>query len=325
MPRQPKPYFRKAQKRWVCTINGNRVTLGKTKDEAMAKYHQLMLKPQTVSSELSTIYDLSQVYLDWVEKHRKKSTYDNHKRYLKTFIESIGKSMKIAALRKHHVLSWSENKGTTTSQNDAISAIQRMFNWAVEQEYISESPVPVIKKPKRKRREIVYTPEQWKLIKAEAIGPLVPLLDFLWSTGCRPKEARTLEARHIHDDVIIFPPDESKGETDSRVIFLTPDAINILEPLMGQSGPLFRNSLGNPWTKDSIKCRLTRITKKVGFRVIAYGVRHSYATNALIRSVDPVSLSHLMGHKDTRMINNYAHLNQNQGFLKRQAKAAAGK
>lgn len=112
MPRQPKPYFRKAQKRWVCTINGNRVTLGKTKDEAMAKYHQLMLKPQTVSSELSTIYDLSQVYLDWVEKHRKKSTYDNHKRYLKTFTESIGKSMKIAALRKHHVLKCSENKGT---------------------------------------------------------------------------------------------------------------------------------------------------------------------------------------------------------------------
>ena len=61
MPRQPKPYFRKAQKRWVCTINGNRITLGKTKDEAMAKYHQLMLKPHTVSSELSTIYDLSQV------------------------------------------------------------------------------------------------------------------------------------------------------------------------------------------------------------------------------------------------------------------------
>ena len=114
MPRQPKPYFRKSQKRWVCTINGNRITLGKNKEEAMAKYHQLMLKPQTVSSELSTIYDLSQVYLDWVEKHRKKSTYDNHKRYLKTFIESIGKSMKISALRKHHVLSWSENKGTST-------------------------------------------------------------------------------------------------------------------------------------------------------------------------------------------------------------------
>ena len=109
------------------------------------------------------------------------------------------------------------------------------------------------------------------------------------------------------------------------MIFLTPDALKILKPLMSQSGPLFRNSLGNPWTKDSIKCRLARITKKVGFRVIAYGVRHSYATNALIRSVDPVSLSHLMGHKDTRMINNYAHLNQNQGFLKQQAQAAAGR
>jgi len=28
-----------------------------------------------------------------------------------------------------------------------------------------------------------------------------------------------------------------------------------------------------------------------------------------------IASSHLMGHKDTRMINNSAHLNQNQGFF----------
>ncbi|MEM9940721.1 MAG: tyrosine-type recombinase/integrase [Planctomycetota bacterium] len=323
MPREPKPYYRKAQKRWVCTINGTRVTLGKTKAEAMVKFHQLMLKPHLVSSEISTIYQLSQTYLDWVEQHRKPGTYANHRRYLKSFVESIGKSMKIGSLRKHHILSWAETKGTTTSQNDAISVVLRMFNWAVEQEYLSDRPISRIKKPKRKRREIVYTPEQWEKIKAEAKGSLLPLLNFLWLTGCRPKEARIPESRHVHDDVIIFPPDESKGETDSRVIFLTPAAHEVLKPFLTNAGPLFRNSRGNPWTKDAIKCSLTRISNKVGFRVIAYGIRHSYATNALIRSVDPVSLSHLMGHKDTRMINNYAHLNQNQEFLKQQAIAAS--
>ena len=126
-----------------------------------------------------------------------------------------------------------------------------MFNWAVEQEYIFETPISKMNKPKRKRRKIVYTPEQWKLIRAVATGPLIPFLDFLWSTGCRPKEARILEARHINGDLFIFPPDESKGESDSRVIFLTAAAIKILEPLMHQEGPLFRNSLGNPWTKGT--------------------------------------------------------------------------
>ena len=64
------------------------------------------------------------------------------------------------------------------------------------------------------------------------------------TTGCRPKEARTLKSRHIHDAVIIFPPDESKGETDSRVIFLTPEAIKIIEPLMGQPSPCFETDWG---------------------------------------------------------------------------------
>lgn len=327
MPRQPKPYYRKAQKRWVCTIDGQRVTLGENKQQALEKYHALMLNRQAVRAELCTVYELTQCYLDWVQDNRKKVTYDKHKHYLKSFIEAIGKTMKPGSLKPHHLTTWTnKDSWNSTSRNDAMTIVQRMLNWSVDQGYLAASPLPRIKKPKAKRREIVYTPDQWKQIKSHAIGPLIPFLDFLWATGCRPKEARTLEARHVHDDLVIFPPDESKGETDSRVIFMTPQAQAIIKPLLSErpTGPLFLNSKGNLWTKDAIKCRLTRISEKVGFRVIAYGARHSYATNALIRSVDTVSLSHLMGHKDTRMINNYAHLAQNVDFLRKQARNAAG-
>ena len=34
---------------------------------------------------------------------------------------------------------------TSTSQNDAISVAQRMFNWAIEQQYISVSPIAKIR------------------------------------------------------------------------------------------------------------------------------------------------------------------------------------
>ena len=54
MARQPKPYFRKAQKRWVCTIDGNRVTLGADKAKAFEKYHELMLDRSAVQSKLCT-------------------------------------------------------------------------------------------------------------------------------------------------------------------------------------------------------------------------------------------------------------------------------
>ena len=253
MSREPKPYWKKQQKRWVCTIDGKRITLGADKKSAMEKFHWLMLDRKSIASELSTVYELSQAYLDWCHENRSEGTYENHRRYLKSFIEAIGKRLKISSLKKHHVLKWSVSKGNSTTQNDAISIVQRMFNWAIEQEYLDASPITRVTKPKRKRREIVYTPDQWVAIKSHAKGAVIPLLDFLWSTGCRPKEARTLEARHVHNDLVIFPPDESKGETDSRVIFMTPEANAIIEPLLENRSVLFKNSRGVAWTKDATR------------------------------------------------------------------------
>jgi len=126
--------------------------------------------------------------------------------------------------------------------------------------------------------------------------------------------------------LVIFAFEESKGEKYQRVLFLTPDSQGIVQKLAKKypSGPLFRNRNGRAWTKDSIKCVSTRISKKVGFRVIAYGARHGYATNALVQGVDAISVSHLMGHKSPAMVAEvYSHLAQNHDFLKKQARNAA--
>ncbi len=330
MPRKPTPYFRKYTKSWYCTIDGNRILLGKNKETAFARFHEIMANRHDLGSEVATCYQLTQIYLDWCLKHRAKGTYDNHLRYLKSFIESVGKRLKISQIRKKHITAWVDDKGYgNTSTADAISTVQRCFNWAVEEGHILRSPLGKIKKPKRTRREIFYTAKQWKQICSHVTDQIFSdFLDFLWATGCRPKEAREVEAKHIHRNLIVFPASEAKGEKHDRVIFLTKQIIPTIERLVEARpiGPLFVNRLGNPWTKDAIKCRLNRISKKVGFRVIAYGARHAYATDALINGVDPVSLSHLMGHVDTTMISRvYTHLSKSPQFLHAQAeKARAG-
>ena len=326
MPRQPKPFFRKQTKSWYFSTGGKQIPLGKDRDAAFQRFHELVGSPEQLAGETSTLYQLSQLYLDWCEQHRKPGTYNLHKRYLKSFIGSVGKRLRPAQLKAHHVSKWVDSLGVgPTTQNDAISIVQRMLNWAVEQDYLDRNPIGRIRKPRRKRRDVFYTDDQWKQIKAHAIGPLIDLLDFLYLTGCRPKEARTLERHHIHGDLVIFPADESKGEVDARVIFLPEEGKAILDRLAKKvdSGPLFLNSRGRPWTKDAIKCRLTRISEKVGYRVIAYGARHSFATNALTRGVDPISLAHLMGHRDTAMVSRvYSHVAKNHEFLRQQARNA---
>ncbi|MCG8651685.1 MAG: integrase [Pirellulales bacterium] len=296
MPRQPKPFFRKQTKSWYCSITGRQISLGKDRETAFEKFHQLMANRDQLSGELTTLYEISQSYLDWCQTNRKPGTYSLHLRYLKSFIGVVGKRMRPSQLKKHHVTKWHEGLGVvSTTQNDAVGVVQRMLNWAVEQDYLDRNPIIGMKKPKRKRRDVFYSAEQWKQIKAHALPPLDDFLDFLYTTGCRPIEARTLEAKHLVNDLVIFPADESKCEIEPRVIYLVPTAQELVSELAGQNptGPLFRNGQGNPWTKDSIKCRLTGISEKVGFRVIAYGARHSWATEALTSGgVDPISVAH---------------------------------
>lgn len=328
MPRETKPYFRKFTRSWYCSIGGKQILLGKDRKTAFEKFHALMADRSQVQEEVTTLYELSQVYLDWCEANRKIGTYKLHKRYLELFIGSVGKRMRPSQLKVHHVTKWHEGLGVgSTTQNDAVAVVQRMLNWSVEQEYLSRNPVKGMRKPKRKRRDIFYTADQWRQIKQHAQEPLASFLDFLYLTGCRPFEARTLEARHLHDDLVVFPADESKGEDEPRVIYLVPKARAILDDLKRHQlfGPLFRNSQGNPWTKDAIRGRLETISRKVGFRVIAYGTRHSFATNALTGGVDSTAVGHLMGHKDTTMVHRvYGHLTKNQDFLREQAKRATG-
>ena len=132
MPRQPKPYFRKQTKSWYFSTGGKQIPLGKDREEAFDKFHELMLDRDNLAAELNTLYGMSQHYLDWLEKNRSEGTYQNQKRYLKSFIGHVGQRLKIRSLKNHHFTKWLEDKDwVSTSKNDAISIVLRMLNWAV--------------------------------------------------------------------------------------------------------------------------------------------------------------------------------------------------
>jgi integrase len=66
-----------------------------------------------------------------------------------------------------------------------------------------------------------------------------------------------------------------------------------------------------------------RLAARHGPKYCLYHFRHSWATRALERGVDAVTVAVLMGHSDTRMLTRvYQHLSQNASHLRTAVTAA---
>lgn len=78
--------------------------------------------------------------------------------------------------------------------------------------------------------------------------------------------------------------------------------------------------------KEEAKRKLfQRISKRVAPRCSLYALRHSWATNALKRGVDPLTVALLMGHKDPSMLARvYQHLSHSPDHMLERARQAAG-
>jgi len=63
--------------------------------------------------------------------------------------------------------------------------------------------------------------------------------------------------------------------------------------------------------------RLWRINDQTGLIVTAYGVRHTFATDALSRGVPDAHVASLLGHSSTAMLHkHYSHLTERASTLK---------
>jgi integrase len=106
----------------------------------------------------------------------------------------------------------------------------------------------------------------------------------------------------------------------SRTLYLTPEIVALLAKQREryQFGALLRNRSGKPWTEWSIVKAMKYAREKAGIpHAIAYGMRHSFATDALANGVPDAQVAELLGHSGTAMLHrHYAHLTARSQVLK---------
>jgi integrase len=339
MAHYPKPFFRAPRGLWYVQIDGKQVNLGPEKDAAFKTYHGLMqqrdempaaMQPASGNPLVVVIVD---EFLDWCEKHRAPDTYRWYKDRLQSFCKTIETTLTADELRPHHVQKWVDNYGVplkSGSRRNLIASVKRAMKWAEEQGYIDHSRIAHMKKPGCGRKEQIVTPEQFNaLLDRYDDQEFRDLLTVTWETGCRPQESLRVEARHV--DILasrwVFPASESKGKKIPRVVYLTPKAMEITKRLMEKhaTGPIFRNTNGRRWTPYATNCRFQHVRRKTGVKYSLYAMRHSFATHALMKGVDCITVATLLGHADPSMLSKtYQHISQSPSYMQQQLQRAVG-
>ena len=82
--RQAKPWYRKSTKTWYVQLDGRQVPLGKDKDEAFQKYHQLMTGRRS-GQTIHRVDELLDEFLEHIKRNQAKGSYRLYRYYLRSF------------------------------------------------------------------------------------------------------------------------------------------------------------------------------------------------------------------------------------------------
>jgi integrase len=220
------------------------------------------------------------------------------------------------SLTAEEVEEWAARPAWSSStRHDYLGRLQTFLRWA-------KHPLALHRPPKESRgADTVLTDKQFAKVLSHATGDLKPLLQVLRETGARPQEIARLEAASIDWPNRCARLKHHKGSHRGldRVVHFSAKAMRILRQQQGRykDGLLFRTQAGTVFKKDLIVHRMAAIAKKVGFRAIAYSLRHTFCTRALEAGIAEAVVAAAVGHQGTTMLaKNYAHVGKNARVVK---------
>jgi site-specific recombinase XerD len=332
--KQPKPFWKESHKCWYVQLRGKQHRLDPDREEAWKLYHQLMAGEMPVGSDRRVIVLIDQ-FLRWSQTNHAPDTFRFYRIYNQSFGKFIPARLKLQDLKPYHLTRWVDaewppGSASPNTRHGAIRAVQRAFSWAKKQGLIQVNPIEYVEKPKPCPRDVYLWPEQYeKVLSMIQDEPFRDVVEILRHTGARPQEVRIMEARWLDRENRCwqFPRERSKGKRKARVVLLNDRAFEIScrNAATHPQGAMFRNSRGEPWKKKALVDRCRRLRARLDFYVTPYAIRHTFATDAILRGVDLVTIAQLMGHVDLRMLSEiYQHVEKHSEHLRAGLEKATG-
>jgi integrase len=322
MARPQKPWFRESKGTWYVTVNGKKISLGvkgrENRREAYEAWHRLAgekeeaEKPKPPAS-VRTVID---AFLADAESRVKAKTMRVYRYLLSPFADAHGDGP-ASALTPTAAEAYSRKPAWKPQTRHAfLTTLVTAFRWAQRAGLTDCNPLLGVHKPAKVSRgmEALLTPDDYAQLLDAATPPFRLFLKVLYASGARPGEVASITAENFDADAGLVRLAEHKTahKGTRRAIYLTPEAVALLvrQRERHQSGPLLRNNRGEAWTENAIGLAMRRTRERAGIpNAIAYGLRHTFATDALANGVPDAQVAELLGHSGTAMLHkHYAHL-----------------
>lgn len=333
MAKASRAWFRKSKNAWYCTVEGRKVSLGvkgeENEKEAVKAWHRIMaglesptLTPEPIQTPQVapmvkangvSVQSVITAFLEDAQDRMKPNTWRTYRLFLLPFADAHdGRACDLTpclceayARRKTE---WSDS-----TRNGFLGALATAFRWAVKARIINQTPLAGMTRPPKRSRgaDALLTADEYAHLLAHATPQFGVMVKVLWLTGCRPSEAAAITAENFDADngMVRLEDHKMAHKGKNRVLFLCPEAVALLKA-QKQQGHLLRNSFGRRWTAQAIQQAMEATRKRAGLpKAIAYGLRHSFATDALANGVPDAQVAELLGHSGTAMLHkHYSHL-----------------
>jgi integrase len=322
-------------------VRGKLYYFGSDKKPALQRYleqaaylHSGKAVPPDKDTEDLSIRYLCNLYLEHqqtralVGQIKTRHLYDQTV-LLRDFVRFVGPNRAISDIStmelQNYVRKQIRDKKSANTINNRIAAIKAMYNWALNNEIISDCPnLKAVKKiTKIKQDKFTFSmPQIQKLLDvADVQIKAMILLGLNCGFGCTDCAELKWDNLDLAKSRVIFP----RGKTGiSRNLTLWPETVQALKGSPKKGELVFYTAKGNPWVwatqtvdrfgnerftkEDALSRKFSKLLKKAGIKtekgVGFYTLRRTAATLAA-RSGDPFAVQRLLGHADLKMASVY--------------------
>ena len=299
----------------------------KTVEDARLECLEIGLKEQISGAPDKTVKVVVPKFRDFVEGEWKTARYDRLKpsgrkgvdNALKTQLLPNFGTLPLDRITRSRVNRWFDqySRSAPGGANYTLDILSRILNHAIICGHIATNPVRGVRRNPRRKMTRFLSREEIRRLHAvldacvaerPVYAPAADIIRLLLLTGCRRGEILNLQWREVGEDILELVD----SKTGPRTVFLSPKAKAVIDRQPRPGSPWVFPSPVNrkkPRSAESVD-RLWRMARKqAGIEdVRLHDLRHSVASQAVLKGVPLPVVARLLGHSQVSMTLRYAHV-----------------